>query len=109
MDEDNFIKTLQVTTPSGVVTKVWSILRKPKTMTGRLEKLAILLEGTSMTTQQVQGEESPTPQQKKKGYFSGAMDPFSEGINIAGHSNPTISTGQIEPPPTHTLALPLPT
>ena len=42
MDEENFIKTLQVTTPGGVVTKVWSTPRKPKTTVGRLEKLATL-------------------------------------------------------------------
>ena len=55
MDEENFIKTLQVTTPGGVVTKVWSTPRKPKTTTGRLEKLATLVEDTSMTTQLVPG------------------------------------------------------
>ena len=41
-DEENFIKTLQVTTPSGVVTKVWSTPRKPRTAMGRLEQLATL-------------------------------------------------------------------
>ena len=50
MDKENFIKTLQVTTSSGVVTKVWSTPRKPKTSAGRLEKLATLAEDTSMAT-----------------------------------------------------------
>ena len=58
MDEENFIKTLQVTTSSRVVTKVWSTPRKPKTTAGHLEKLATLAEDTSMTTQLVLGEES---------------------------------------------------
>ena len=107
MDEENFIKTLQVTTPSGVVTKVWSTPRKLKTTAGRLEKLATLVKDTRMPTQLVLGEESPTLQQKKKGCFSGPMDPFSEGINVAGPSNTTSALGQIEPPPIPTPALPL--
>ena len=107
MDEENFIKTLQGTTPSGVVTKVWSTPRKPKTTTGRLEKLATLAEDTSMTTQLIPGEESPSPQQKKKGRFLGPMDPFSQGINVAGTSNPTSVPGQIQPPPVPTPVLPL--
>ena len=60
MDKENFIKTLQVATPNSVVTKVWSTPRKPKTTTGRLEKVATLAEDTSMTTQLVSGKESPT-------------------------------------------------
>ena len=108
MDEENFIKTLQVATPSGVVTlKVWSTPRKPKTTAGWLEKLVTLAEDTSMTTPLVLGEESSTPQQKKKGRLSGPTDPFSEGINVAGPSNPIIRTSQIEPPPIPTPALPL--
>ena len=62
MDEENIIKTLQVATPSSIVTKVGSTPRKPKTTTGRLEKLATLVEDTSMTIQLALGEESPTPQ-----------------------------------------------
>ena len=69
MDKENFINTLQVATMSSVVTKVWSTPRKPKTTTGRLEKLATLAEDISITTQLVLWEESPTPQQKKKGRF----------------------------------------
>ena len=37
----------------------------------------------------------------------GPMDPFSEGINMAGPSNPTSVPGQIETPPIPTPALPL--
>ena len=58
-----------------------------------------------MKTQLILGEESPTPQQKKKGRFAGPLDPFSEGINVVGPSSPSFLPGQIEPPPIPTPAL----
>ena len=102
IDEENLIKTTQVTRTDGTKSvEVWTTARTPKVEARRLEILQSLEEDTGMQAQIAQPEGSPTPNSRKKGRLLEAGDSL---LDLTGHAS--IPPPRMEPLAAPTLVMP---
>ena len=107
IDEENLIKTTQVTRAYGTKSvEVWTTTKKPKVAAKRLEILQSLEENTGMQAQIAQPKGSPTSNPRKKGRL---FDPAESLLDLTGHSSilPPPRMEPLTPPAPVVPALPI--